>query len=336
MQKTKEETNMLPTQRRAMLVALSVILALPFAAQAQDYPKAGPVKIIVPFLPGAGNDLLGRLTAEHLTPRLGQSVIVENKAGAGSQIGIDFVAKSKPDGYNLVWAASDGITILPAVKPNMPYRVPEDFTYIARIVQLPFVLAVSPRLPVKSVPELIAYAKANPGKVRYGTSGIGGAPHMGTVLMEKTAGIDMLHVPFAGISAVITALRGDTIDIAMITPPTVKPHTDSGAFRAIATTGKVRHPLFPDTPTLEEAGLANVVVVVWYGILAAAGTPEPVLARLRYEVADLLKDPKVTARLDALGYQISYLPGNEFRDYIVADLEQWKNVARTANVKLIE
>jgi tripartite-type tricarboxylate transporter receptor subunit TctC len=316
--------------------ALAALALVPILGHAEDFPKAGPIKIIVPFLPGAGNDLLGRLTADNLTPRLGQTVIVENKAGAGSQIGIDFVAKSKPDGYTLVWAASDGITILPAVKPNMPYRVPEDFTYIARIVLLPFVLAVSPRLPVKTVPELIAYAKANPGKVRYGTSGIGGAPHMGTVLMEKTAGIEMLHVPFAGISAVVSALRGDTIDVAFITPPTVKPHTDAGAFRAIATTGKVRHPLFPDVPTLEEAGLPGVVVVVWYGVLAPAGTPEPVQARLRNEIADILKDPKVAAKLDQLGYQVSYLPGNEFRSYVVGDLEQWRKVAKDANVNLME
>lgn len=323
---------------RRLLAAATAALAAAMSpvVAAQEYPKAGVVKIIVPFLPGAGNDLLGRLTAEHLTPRLGQTVIVENKAGAGSMIGIDFVAKSKPDGYHLIWAASDGISILPAVKQNMPYKVPDDFAYIARIVQLPFVLAVSPRLPVKSVAELIAYAKANPGKIRYGTSGIGGAPHMGTALMEKNAGIEMLHVPFAGISAVITALRGDTIDIALITPPTVKPHTDSGAFRAIATTGPVRHPLFPDTPTLEEAGLKNVQVVVWYGVLAPAATPEPVLARLRTEIADMLKDPKVTSPLDTLGYQVSYLAGNDFRDYIVADLEQWRKVAREANVKLVD
>ena len=312
-----------------VVAALACATALP--ATAQDYPSR-PVRIVVPFLPGAGNDILGRLTAEHLTPRLGQPVFVENKPGAGSQIGVDLVAKSKPDGYNLIWAASDGVTILPAVKPVMPYKVPDDFSFIARIVQLPFVLAVRPGLPVRTVPELIAYAKAHPGKVRYGTSGIGGAPHMGTILMEKAAGVEMLHVPYPGISAVVNALLSDTIDIALITPPTVKPHTDAGKVIAIATTGKERHPLFPNVPTLEEAGLANVVVVVWYGILAPAGTPEPVLARLRAEVADVLKDPKVAERLNTLGYQVSYLAGDAFRDFVVNDYDQWKSVARAANV----
>jgi tripartite-type tricarboxylate transporter receptor subunit TctC len=297
---------------------------------AQEYPTHA-VRIVVPFLPGAGNDILGRLTADNLTTRLGQPVIVENKPGAGSQIGIDFVAKSRPDGYNLVWAASDGITILPAVKQGMPYKVPEDFTFIARIVQIPFVVGVNPKLPINSVADLIAYAKANPGKVKYGTSGIGGGPHMGSALIEKAAGVEMLHIPYSGVSAAVNALLAGTIDIALITPPTVRPHTDAGTIRAIATTGKERHQLFPNTPTLEEAGLP-VTVVVWYGILAPAGTPEPVLARLRKEVADVLKDPQVLQKLNALGYQVSYLPGDEFKDFVMKDAEQWKSVAKSANI----
>ena len=322
---------MLRTLIAALAIAFGVI-GWPVAATGQDYPTR-PVRIVVPFLPGAGNDTLGRMTAEFLTPRLGQSVFVENKAGAGSQIGIDLVAKSPPDGYNLVWAASDGITILPAVKAGMPYKVPDDFSFIARIVQIPFVIAVNPDLPIKSVAELIAYAKANPGKLKYGTSGIGGGPHMGSALLEKEAGIEMLHIPYSGVSAAIQALLGKTIDIALITPPTVKPYTDSGQFRAIATTGKERHPLFADLPTLEEAGIP-VTVVVWYGILAPAGTPEPVLARLRKEVADGLKDPKVVQRLTTLGYQVTYLPGDEFKAFVVKDADQWKSVARSAKIVL--
>ena len=154
---------------------------------------------------------------------------------------------------------------------------------------------------------------------------------MGSALIEKEAGVQMLHVPFSGVAPAVNALLAGTIDMALVTPPTIKPQTDAGKIRPIASTGKERHSLFPDLPTLEESGLP-VTVVVWYGILAPAGTPEPVLARLRKEVADVLKDPAVLQRLNTLGYQVSYLPGDEFKEFVVKDLEQWKAVAKAANI----
>ena len=310
-------------------------IACPLPASAQDFPNK-PIRIIVPFAPGAGNDLLGRLFAEHLTPRLKQPVFVENKPGAGSQIGIDLVAKSPPDGYNLVWAASDGISILPAVKPQMPYKVPDDFTFVSRIVVLPFALVVKNDLPVKSVAELIAYAKANPGKLRYGTSGVGGAPHMGTVMMESRAGIKMTHVPYRGVAPAVNDLLGGHIDVAFVTPPTIRAHAEAGKVRVIATTGNERHSLFPNLPTLKEAGLPDLSVIVWYGILAPAKTPEPVVARLRKEIQSVIDDPAISERLKSLGYQISPMTGDAFQKYVMKDLSDWKAVAKSENIVVEE
>ena len=314
-------------------VALLGLLALGIArASAQDYP-AQPIRIIVPFAPGAGNDLLGRLTADALTARFGQTVFVENKPGAGSSIGIDLVAKSKPDGYTILWTASDGVTILPAVKKVVPYRIPDDFTFIARITQLPFIVAVNPKLPINSLQDLIAYGKANPGKLRYGTAGVGGGPHMATALLAKTAGIDAVHVPYQGVAPALAALVGGHIDMVLAAPSSIKPHADSGAVRAVAMSGKTRHPNFPDVPTWEQAGLP-LNVTVFYGILAPAGTPEPILARLRKEIGEMLRDPKIVERLNTLGYQPDFIAGDEFKNFLVRDLEQWRNVATAANITI--
>src|ERR1700712_4806135 len=259
--------------RKLVIVAVAAlgIVAMQSAAVAQDYP-AHPIRIVVPFPPGAGNDLLGRLMADKLSARLGQPVYVENKAGVGSQIGIDFVAKSRPDGYNLVLVASDGISILPATKPTIPYKVPDDFSYIARLLEIPNVVAISPALPVHTMAELIAYAKTHP--LKYGTSGIGSAPHVGMAMLEKAMGVQMLHVPYPGVAPAINAVMSGTVDLVLVTPPTLKPFTDAGNLRAIAITGPTRHPLFPDVPTLKEAGVP-MSMVVWYGIMAPAGVPEP-------------------------------------------------------------
>ena len=186
---------------RCFRIALAVMalawMAAPVAAQ--DYPSR-PVRIVVPFAAGAGNDLLGRLFAAELTKRLGGQVFVENKPGAASQLGTDLVAKSPADGYTLLWTASDGLSVLPAVKASMPYKIPDDFIFIASPTRISFVIAAHPDVPAKSLKELIAYAKANPGKLNYGSAGLGSAPHMGLALFANAAGLDMVHVPFAGLA----------------------------------------------------------------------------------------------------------------------------------------
>ena len=186
---------------RNVFMAAIATLVLAAGSQpllAQDYPSR-PVRVVVPFAAGAGTDLLGRLVAGELSQRLGQQFFVENKAGAAAQVGTDLVAKSPPDGYTLLWTVTDGLSVLPAVKASVPYKSPDDFAFIAGVSQMPFVVSINAKVPIKSMAELIAYAKANPGKLNFGSAGIGSAPHMGIALISVAAGIDMVHVPFAGL-----------------------------------------------------------------------------------------------------------------------------------------
>ena len=321
--------------RVAILAAITLAtIGVPAAAIAQDYPS-GPVRIIVPHLAGSSNDTLARVIAEHLKANFGQPVLVENRPGAGSQSGTDGVAKSKPDGYIMGAATSEGVTMLPAVKRTVPYKVPDDFSFIARVAELPFVLAVAPKLGIRSVAELVAQAKSSPGKLRYGTLGVGSATHLAGALIARTAGVEMIHVPFASGSAVVNGLLTDSVDVALVAPLTIRPYTDAGTIRAIATTGSERHPLFAGVPTLQEAEVA-AVVAVWHGVLAPAGLPEPIVTRWQKALADTLNDPKVVKRLTSLGFRVSFAPGEAFRQSVVKDLERWKSVADSAAIAVTE
>lgn len=314
------------------LAAIGVVLgATP--AKAQDYPQRA-VKIIVPFLPGASTDALGRIMAENLTPKLGQSVVVENKPGAGSLLGVDTVAKSPPDGYTLLWATSDGLSNLPAVKKTMPYTVPNDFTFITRPFTMPFTLVVSTKLPITTVQELVAYAKANPGKLRFGSSGTAGIADLGCSLLENRAGIKIVHVPYKGMSQVVTDILGGFIDIALITPPTIAPHRGSDKIRIIATSGDKRSPLFETLPTIAESGYPDVIAVAYYGLVGPAGLPEAVVSRLQKESAEFLKDPAVLKKLSNLGFVPDVMNGDTFKKFVVDDLAKWKAVAEAEKITL--
>jgi tripartite-type tricarboxylate transporter receptor subunit TctC len=315
----------------AALVAAGLVAGAPLAA-AQDYP-ARPVRMVVPFAAGGGTDLVGRIVAQELSKGLNQQFYIENKPGAAGQAGTDLVAKSPPDGYTLLWTVTDGLSVLPAVKASVPYKIPNDFAFVAGILQLPFAVSVNAKVPLKSMAVLIAYAKANPGKLNFGSAGVGSAPHLGIALINVAAGIDMVHVPFNGLGPATNALIAGTVDIGLVTPPQAKPHVDSGALRVLAVTGNKRYAAMPDVPTLKEAGL-NVSTIVGYGMTAPAGTPEPVLAKLRQGISNMMKDKNLLARMSELGYETDLQLGDAYRNFIVKDLEQWRSVAKAAKISI--
>ncbi|GHU04682.1 MFS transporter [Betaproteobacteria bacterium] len=310
------------------------VAGLPAMSHAQDYPTK-PITIVVPFAPGGGNDLVARFTAQHLARQLGQPVVIDNRPGAGSEIGTDYVARAKPDGYTFLWACSDGITVLPAVKEKVRYKVPDDFEFVAHITLLPLVASVNAKLPIKSVSELIAYAKANPGRVRYGSSGVGSATHLTTALFGLTAGIKMTHVPYSGAGPSATGLATGEVDLAMVAPSTTKPYVDSGNIRPIALTGTEHNSLFPDVPTMAEADVPDVTGAVFYGLMAPAGTPKPMIARISKEIKVMVDKPEVADWLVKSGLSPnSYMDGDEFRQSAVKELALWIRTAKESGISI--
>jgi len=313
--------------------AAAVSLCLSVGAFAQAYPDH-PIKLVIPLPPGGGTDTLGRYIAERLSAKLGQTVVPENRPGAGAVIGTDAVAKAKPDGYTLLWTSSDGVSMAPVLKKSLPYKIPDDFTYIARVSDFAYIVTVTPKLPFKTLQELVTYAKAHPGELKYGTSGVGSGPHMATELIASATGTQMLHVPYQGIAPAIQAALGGHLDI-ILAAPTVKSQTDAGALRPLATTGKARNPDFPNLPTLAEAGVPNLVVTIWWGIMAPAAT-EPALAKLRSATAEVLKDPATIEGMRKLGYAPNYLPHDQFRAFVLEDMQQWGRAAKAANITVTD
>jgi tripartite-type tricarboxylate transporter receptor subunit TctC len=313
----------------AVLLAGMVIDAGPAAAQ--DYP-AKAVRVVIPFAAGAGTDLTGRLVAQELSKRLGQQFFIENKPGAAAQLGTDLVAKAQPDGYTLLWTVTDGLSVLPAIKA-VPYKIPDDFAFIGSVAQQPYAVSVHSKTPFASMAEFVAYAKANRGKLNYGSAGVGSAPHLVVALISTAAGIEMVHVPFAGLGPATNALIAGTVDVGLVTPVQVKPHVESGALRALAVSSKKRSRVLPNVPTLPETG-PPVSAVVAYGLTAPARTPPSIVARLRGAMDELMRDRTFTDHFKELGFELDPLIGDAYRDFIVKDLEQWRGVARAAAIKI--
>jgi tripartite-type tricarboxylate transporter receptor subunit TctC len=323
---------------RAMLAALSLSVLSVFgatSAQAQDYPNK-PIEIVVGYLPGGATDFAARVIAESLTKSLGQPVIVNNRPGASSAIAVDGVKRADPDGYTLLFANNDAMAILPAVKPDVAYKIPDDLTFISRVVEFPLVFAVSTKLPLNTMQEFVDYAKANPGKFNYGSSGVGGSLHIEGVRLGLAAGVDITHVAYKGAAGAVTDLVGGQIEGLFGTVKDVSAHLNTGTIKLLAVTSPERAPVVPDVPTLAEAGLGAATVTGWFALVGPANLPKDVTDKLSKGVADALANPEVAKRLADSGLYASPLAGPEFKDFVVQQLATFKDVADKQNIRITD
>jgi tripartite-type tricarboxylate transporter receptor subunit TctC len=319
--------------RAAALLATGVLAAIavqPAAAQGDTYPSR-PTRLLVGFTPGGATDVLARVAAQKLSERLGQPVVVENRPGGGGMLAGEAVARAAPDGYTLLMGPSGPTVFAPAVYSKVPYDTIKAFQPIGILASYPLVLVVSASTPVKSVAELIAWAKANPDKANYASS----SPlfQLSTELFKTRTGASIEHIPFKGSPEGTSALMKGEVLMALIDPGTVVPHITSGKLRLLAHTGAGKNAEFPGTPSLKETGI-DVVVEVFSGILAPAGTPAPIVARLEKEMAAIRQMPDVIERLKGLGMPVADSSAKHFTDVIAREIPQWKAVAKAANIKL--
>jgi tripartite-type tricarboxylate transporter receptor subunit TctC len=306
-----------------------LLLALAFAiapAWAQTWP-AKPVRFIVPFPPGGSTDVAARTVAEKLSRALGQQVVVDNRGGGGGAIGTVEAARSAADGYTLLFVADPVITLHLVVK-NVQFDMQRDFAAITQVTTQPIAVAVHSSLPVKSVPELIAYAKANPGKLSFAHSGTGSGQHMSGELFKKMAGIDIVHVPYKGGGPAVQDLVAGQVPMGVLGSTPLIPHHKSGRIRIIAFTSRDRFPPMPEIPTLHESGLAGFDTTQWLGILAPKGTPAEILSKVHVETAKALALPDVKERLAQAALQAVGSTPKEFEALIRADLERWTAIAK--------
>ena len=323
-----------PAQRiarfaQALVVACSVMLSIP--ALAADPWPAKPIRVINPWAPGGPADIVARPIMQKLGERLGQPIVIENRAGANGVIGAAAVAKSPADGYTLLFSHVGPIAISPAMQGDMPYESTKDFEPVTQVVSAPLVLVVRPDLPIRSLQDLIAYAKANPGKLNYGSVGTGSTTHLAGEMLAGMANVQLLHVPYKGAAPVINDMLGGDIQMAFINISGVMQHVASGKLRAIAVSTLKRSSLFPDLPAIAET-YPGFEVNSWYGVMAPAGTPKDIVNRLYREIAVVLKSPEVVEMMRNGGLDAEGSTPEQYAAKIKDDLARWAKVVKATNL----
>ena len=320
--------------RPRLLAAVVLSLAAPLAqAQAPAYP-AKPIRLIVPFGPGSTVDIMARALAGPLFEQMQQSIVVENRAGAGGSVGVDAIAKAPRDGYTVGIGTTGPLTINPALQGRMSFDTLADLAPVSLIATGPNAILINPGLAVRSVKDLVAYAKAHPDELNFASAGVGSTNHLAGELFKSVAGVQMVHVPYKGNAEALADLMSGRVQVLFSGLPPVMAQVQAGKVRVLAIAGPSRAASLPDVPTVAEAGLPGAEVLVWYGLLAPAGTPREVIARLNAEVVKAMARAEIRARFLEAGSDPASSTPEEFSRMIRADLAKWKKVITTANIKV--
>lgn len=314
----------------AATVSLSAIVSTP--ATAQSYP-AKAIRLVVPYPPGGGTDIIARIVGQRLSANVGQQVIIDNRGGAGGTIGTDIVAKSPVDGYTILMAPTSHV-INPSIYSKLPYDTVKDFAPITLAASATIVLVTHPSLPVKSVKDLIAFAKSRPGEINFGSAGNGTVFHLAGELFKRQAGIDMVHVPFKGGGPTIANLVGGQISVAFETMLALSPHIKAAKVRGLAVTSVQRSSVMPELPTIAELGFPGIVAENWYGVYAPAGTPKEIITRLHGEIVKILRMPDIKERFQSQGTEVVGNTPEQLAEYIQSEMIKWSKTAKEAGARV--
>ena len=315
------------------LLMFFIVPAAPSLGQVsgQVYP-AKPIRFVVPYPPGGSNDVLSRITAQAMSPGLGQSMVIDNRAGAGGMIGAENVAKSPPDGYHIVNVQASFVANT-AMRSKMPYDAINDFIYIGMMARGPLLAVVHPTLPVKNIKELVALAKARPGQINYGSTGTGGYNHLASELFRKMAGIHIVHVPYKGVAPALTDLMGGHTQLVMTSLPSAMTQVQAGRLKALAVGSEKRSAFMPDMPTIAESGVAGYAAEFWWGIAAPAKTPLEIITRLSVELGKALQSPDLKQRYAAEGAEPTVMTREQLTKFVATEITRWRQVVREANIQ---
>jgi tripartite-type tricarboxylate transporter receptor subunit TctC len=333
----EEESMMRASQLRSlcgMTIALAAAHTGAQTAGADRYPER-PIRLVVPSAPGGGTDIIARLIAQGFNDAWGQTVVVDNRGGAGGQAGVTIVAKqSAPDGYTMLLGSVGHLSFVPAVRRNVPYDPQRDLTPISLAAVQPFVVAVSNAVPAKSIAELVTAARNKPKSLSYGSGGVGAASHLGVVLLELKGGFQMLHVAYKGSNPAITAVMANEIQMALAGLSTVLPHARAGKLKALAVTGAKRAQFAPDVPTVAESGVPDYAFDVWYGLVYSGGTPRPIVAKAQKELVRMLQSPEISKRFASVGVEARTNTSAEFAELVKREVTTWRKIVQDAGIQL--